>query len=648
MEGAMLFMPLENNLILDTDIGCDCDDAGALALLHSLAALEKTRILAMTHSNSSVNGVACMDAVNTYYGRPDIPLGCYRPVGFMDAPEYDTYATKVAEKFNNRYCNDRCVPEACKLIRQQLATQPEHSVTLVSIGQLTNFARLLLSHPDEISPLSGVELVRKHVKEMVVMGGEFAKQTEAEYNIVCDIGSTQTVVKFCPVPITFCGFEIGQPILTGQVFFENDDQANPVYWCYQFHGSTSRSSWDQATVLYAVLGAQDYWILSPWGTVSVTDRGVTTFAERETGMHRYLMPNASVETMSRVINALMFSPHGRDSGLPRAEESPHVILHQTDLFRPHEDPDDHWDVALEYALVHANHSRLASVLIDPPLKTRDVLPDTVSIDILNSITHRQVPYCLGGARDGGSPGEEAVVEILQRSKHPVSIQICGSCTDIAAIATRHRALFEEKCCGIYLNAGASHDREQMEYNVALDSEAFGQIFSLKCPIYWLPCFEKCEDFYTGKSGRHATFFRFREDSAFDNLSADMQKYFMFMYSELPAAAKETFFARSQAEIDGNVALRKGNIRNMWCTAGMLHAAGLTVLKDGSLSPLAENHPDSVFSFVPIAVTSVEKGIVSWEYRKDEKSNVFLFTKKSEESYARAMPKALIDTIGLIR
>ena len=40
-------------IIFDTDIGCDCDDAGALALLHRLCDKGEARLLAVTHCQNS-------------------------------------------------------------------------------------------------------------------------------------------------------------------------------------------------------------------------------------------------------------------------------------------------------------------------------------------------------------------------------------------------------------------------------------------------------------------------------------------------------------------------------------------------------------------------------------------------------------------
>lgn len=72
-------------VILDTDMGGDCDDAGALAVLHVLADRGEARILAVTSCTSAEATPGCIDAINTYYGRPEIPVGALKEDGFMCA-----------------------------------------------------------------------------------------------------------------------------------------------------------------------------------------------------------------------------------------------------------------------------------------------------------------------------------------------------------------------------------------------------------------------------------------------------------------------------------------------------------------------------------------------------------------------------------
>ena len=66
------------NLIIDTDAGLDVDDIGALAVAHHLADQGKANILATIHCTGFELGIAAVNVINTYYGRPDTPLGAYK------------------------------------------------------------------------------------------------------------------------------------------------------------------------------------------------------------------------------------------------------------------------------------------------------------------------------------------------------------------------------------------------------------------------------------------------------------------------------------------------------------------------------------------------------------------------------------------
>src|SRR5437763_13051177 len=85
-------------IIFDTDIGPDVDDAGAAAVLNALADNGEARILAMCACTSGEWGAPCLDAINTYYGRPDIPIGTIKSEGFL--PE-SAYNRQVALQFPN-------------------------------------------------------------------------------------------------------------------------------------------------------------------------------------------------------------------------------------------------------------------------------------------------------------------------------------------------------------------------------------------------------------------------------------------------------------------------------------------------------------------------------------------------------------------
>ena len=53
----------------------DYDDVGAMAVLHALADSGEVDILATVSSNKQETTAPCIDVLNTYFGRPGIPVG---------------------------------------------------------------------------------------------------------------------------------------------------------------------------------------------------------------------------------------------------------------------------------------------------------------------------------------------------------------------------------------------------------------------------------------------------------------------------------------------------------------------------------------------------------------------------------------------
>lgn len=244
----------KTKIILDTDLGSDCDDAGALALLHRMADADKAEILAVTHCGSEISGAVTIKMINELYGRANIPVGKYEKSVFLETEKCVKYTKPLMEK----YLKAKPMPvieNATMLLRRTLSQN--ENVRLVVIGMLNNIAELLNSKPDEISPLDGVELVRKSVRDMYVMGGNFNDLTYAEWNIKFATPSAQLVAKKFPKPIVYCGFELGETVLTG-INFENKPIEHPVRFAYDIHlkieGSDvfKSSSWDPITTYCAV------------------------------------------------------------------------------------------------------------------------------------------------------------------------------------------------------------------------------------------------------------------------------------------------------------------------------------------------------------------------------------------------------------
>ncbi|HEV7500828.1 MAG TPA: nucleoside hydrolase, partial [Vicinamibacteria bacterium] len=255
-------------VIFDTDMAADVDDVGALAILHALADLGEAEILAVGISSRNEDVGPVVDAINTWYGRPDIPIGYQRglQVGYpADTGETITskYAEAVGRSFPHRLARSSDAPDAALLYRRILAAQPDASVVIVSVGFLTNLKALLDTPPDAISRSSGEELVKSKVRLWVCMGGKFPNgrfdDGGGEYNLRVDTAASLRVLNDWPTPAIFSGFEIGTKIRTGKRL-RDVPEASPVRAAYlHFNGLENRESWDQTAVLYAVRGAGAYW-----------------------------------------------------------------------------------------------------------------------------------------------------------------------------------------------------------------------------------------------------------------------------------------------------------------------------------------------------------------------------------------------------
>ncbi len=287
-------------IIYDTDIGNDVDDALALAMLHNLQTREECELLAVTISKDNEECAPFVDAVNTFYGRGDIPIGVVK--GGV-TPEKSKFTGLIHEResgtlvYPHDLLSSADAPEAAGLLRKTLSAQPDQSVAIVQVGFSTNLARLLDSSPDQISPLSGADLVKQKVKVLSVMAGAFQPiegKPYREYNIVMDIPAARKLAKDWPTPIVWSGFEIGIALPYPAISIDKDFgyiDRHPIHESYQLYMPTphERPTWDLTSVLWAVRPDRNYFSLSDEGHADVSDAGFTQFRNTPGGMHRYLI-----------------------------------------------------------------------------------------------------------------------------------------------------------------------------------------------------------------------------------------------------------------------------------------------------------------------------------------------------------------------
>ena len=276
-------------VIYETDFTFDVDDVGALAILHAMADNGEVEILAVSYNESQNKAADAIDAVNTWYGRGDIPIGLYdKPLAspdFYNSPYINTLAGMAND------ITDNTVDSSLNVYQQVLAQQPDHSVTIISVGFLNNLYDLLKED---------LELVASKVNKLVLMGGVYYD----DFNFVRHdlVDQTQYVIENWPTPVIVS--QEGEYIKTGAALEETpiDNPVREAYYKWFDNSFQDRSSWDQVAVLYAVRGTDEYFEEVSEGTGQL-DNGYQWNMQPEHRM--YLTHKLPTSQMAEIIESLM-------------------------------------------------------------------------------------------------------------------------------------------------------------------------------------------------------------------------------------------------------------------------------------------------------------------------------------------------------
>lgn len=290
-------------VILDADMDSDVDDVGALAMLHAYERAGKARILGVIVTSDEAHSAVCTDAINTYYGRGDIPIG----VSQRDSlKSFSKYTRRIAEEFPHSLTSPAAAEDGTALYRRLLANAADGSVVIITIGHLTSLSRLLDSAPDAISPLNGQELVKRKVKRWSCMGGQYPQGKEANFYRPDPASTVNSLAKWT-LPVTFAGWELGNQLVSGGASFQSRcSPASPIYRGYELYNNfKGRASWDQVSILEAVEGAAPYFTEQKDGHCAVAPDGSNQWLSPANGTHGYLRLSQPAEKVVERIEALM-------------------------------------------------------------------------------------------------------------------------------------------------------------------------------------------------------------------------------------------------------------------------------------------------------------------------------------------------------
>ena len=116
-------------LIFDTDICGDCDDVLALGMIHALQTRGACRLLAVTVSVDNDLAAPFVNAVNTFYGRGEVPIGVVGKGGVVEPSKYLGLVEEKDGDGRYRYphtlISGKDAPPATTVLRKTLAAQPD-------------------------------------------------------------------------------------------------------------------------------------------------------------------------------------------------------------------------------------------------------------------------------------------------------------------------------------------------------------------------------------------------------------------------------------------------------------------------------------------------------------------------------------------
>lgn len=294
-------------IIFDTDFGPDYDDVGALAFLHAMADSGKIDLLATISCNKNELVVPGINVLNTYFGRPDLPTGA--PKGnAVNLGSSQHWLDTLAARYPHHIRSTSDAPDAVITYRRILAAQPDTSVTLVTVGFLTNLADLLKSPSDSISSKTGRELIAQKVKKLVSMAGKFP--SGKEFNVYMDSTAAKYVYENWPTPVIFTGFETGWEIRTGLRVMKMETQNNPVKDVFSIciplseEDKNGRMSWDETASLIGSLGTEGFFT-TVRGRIIVNENGTNSWSNDNNGSHEYVVQKMPVREMEKFIEDRM-------------------------------------------------------------------------------------------------------------------------------------------------------------------------------------------------------------------------------------------------------------------------------------------------------------------------------------------------------
>ncbi len=341
---------------------------------------------------------------------------------------------------------------------------------------------------------------------------------------------------------------------------------------------------------------------------------------------------------------------------PREERLP--VLYCTDLLHPHDDPDDHFDLATIYAMPELD---LQGIVLDLG-RSQETRPGRIPVSQMNRITGRNVPAAVGLGEKLRSPSDDGrdqkpgfqdgvrlILDVLRNSPSPVRIATVGSVRDLVAAYHREPALVRSKVDRILVFIGEASEPSFREWNVDLDPHAYVGLLRSPLPVWWVPCF----DGGLWKNRGHASFWKARHEAVLREAAPELIQFFIYALEK----ERSDPLAFLSAPVDPQRRARLFAMeRNFWCTAVFGALSGRGLAREGgrwiSVPPApdrmrAEPPPNELFGFRETEVSIGDDAVVRTGKSAGSRK-LMLFEVRNRELYAEGMTAVTASLIAGLR
>ena len=336
------------------------------------------------------------------------------------------------------------------------------------------------------------------------------------------------------------------------------------------------------------------------------------------------------------------------------------VIDVTDLYHPHQDPGDNFDLLTAYALPEID---LRAVLLDITQEFRQEKflhprfgeqagprePGVIPVTQCNYLFGRSVPYGIGPFRRMRTPKDtledcppfmnaiDCLLRTLAEAVEPVHILSFGSARIITAAYNRAPELLMEKTACIHLAAGASGP--YLEWNVELDIQAFVGLLRSPLPIALYPCATTDGPFDIGV---HNTFWRLYDLSFIRAMDPPLRRYLLYAFGR---SDRSDFLRCLEQDVLPENILTAIQYHNVWETAVWMQVAGRVLTRTPAgvrYCPRSQAAAHDVVlkeELIPCTFTVEDSGLFTFSFT-DKPTNKKIYRRETPPALEAMLAEAL--------